>query len=50
MCHPGHPDEELLAGSTYAQERERELAILCDPKLPALLAREAVERIDFRLL
>lgn len=50
MCHPGHPDEELRAGSTYAQERERELAILCDPELPALLAREAVERIDFRLL
>jgi predicted glycoside hydrolase/deacetylase ChbG (UPF0249 family) len=48
MCHPGHPDEELLAGSTYARERERELAILCDPELPVLLARESVERIDFR--
>ena len=50
MCHPGHPDAELLAGSTYAHQRERELALLCDPELPVLLAREAVERIDFRNL
>jgi predicted glycoside hydrolase/deacetylase ChbG (UPF0249 family) len=50
MCHPGYPDDELLAGSTYAHERERELALLCDPELPVLLAREAVERIDFRNL
>lgn len=50
MCHPGHPDDALLAASTYAQERERELELLCDPELPLLLAREAVERIDFRTL
>jgi predicted glycoside hydrolase/deacetylase ChbG (UPF0249 family) len=48
MCHPGHADEELLAGSTYARERERELALLCDPEIPLLLAREKVERVDFR--
>ncbi len=48
MCHPGHADEELLAGSTYARERERELAILCDPELPRLLESEGVERVDFR--
>ncbi len=48
MCHPGRADEELLAGSTYARERERELAILCDPELPLLLEREEVERVDFR--
>lgn len=48
MCHPGRADEELLAGSTYARERERELALLCDPEIPLLLARDAVERIDFR--
>jgi predicted glycoside hydrolase/deacetylase ChbG (UPF0249 family) len=50
MCHPGHTDGELLAESTYAQERERELELLCDPELPVLLAREAVERVDFRAL
>jgi predicted glycoside hydrolase/deacetylase ChbG (UPF0249 family) len=48
MCHPGHSDEDLLAGSTYARERERELALLCDPEIPLLLAREEVERVDFR--
>ena len=48
MCHPGRADEELLAGSTYARERERELALLCDPEIPLLLARDAVRRIDFR--
>jgi len=48
MCHPGRADEGLLAASTYARERERELALLCDPEIPLLLAREAVERIDFR--
>ena len=48
MCHPGHADQELLAGSTYARERERELALLCDPEIPLLLAREKVERVDFR--
>jgi predicted glycoside hydrolase/deacetylase ChbG (UPF0249 family) len=48
MCHPGRADEELLAGSTYARERERELALLCDPEIPLLLEREQVERVDFR--
>jgi len=48
MCHPGRADQELLAGSTYARERERELALLCDPEIPLLLARGAVLRIDFR--
>jgi predicted glycoside hydrolase/deacetylase ChbG (UPF0249 family) len=48
MCHPGRADKELLAGSTYARERERELALLCDPEIPVLLARDAVRRINFR--
>jgi predicted glycoside hydrolase/deacetylase ChbG (UPF0249 family) len=48
MCHPGHADEELFVESTYARERERELALLCDPEIPLLLAREEVERVDFR--
>jgi predicted glycoside hydrolase/deacetylase ChbG (UPF0249 family) len=48
MCHPGLTDAELLAGSTYAREREQELAFLCDPEVAQLLAREDVERIDFR--
>ena len=31
MCHPGHPDRELLAGSSYAAERAREVEIALRP-------------------
>jgi predicted glycoside hydrolase/deacetylase ChbG (UPF0249 family) len=50
MCHPGHPDEALLAGSSYAHEREQEIAALCDPTLRERLAAEQVELITFREL
>lgn len=48
MCHPGRADAELIAGSTYARQRERELEFLCNPDIVQLLARAGVERIDFR--
>jgi predicted glycoside hydrolase/deacetylase ChbG (UPF0249 family) len=38
MCHPGRLDEELRSSSTYAMERERELATLCHPAALALAA------------
>ena len=38
MCHPGRLDDELRAGSSYAVERERELAVLCDPAARVLVA------------
>ncbi len=47
MCHPARVDERLVAGSTYARERERELALLCDPKVKLLLAEERVQLIGF---
>ncbi len=47
MCHPGYADRALLAGSSYAKEREREVEILCDPGLPALLQKHAIELIGF---
>jgi hypothetical protein len=47
MCHPAHVDERLLSGSSYAKERERELALLCDPDVRMLLAQEDVELIAF---
>jgi predicted glycoside hydrolase/deacetylase ChbG (UPF0249 family) len=50
MCHPGRPDERLLTGSTYARERERELAILCDPEVTALVAQREIRLIPFREL
>jgi hypothetical protein len=47
MCHPAHVDERLVSGSSYAKERERELALLCDPDVRILLAQEDVELIAF---
>jgi predicted glycoside hydrolase/deacetylase ChbG (UPF0249 family) len=44
MCHPGEPDEELLATSSYARERATELATLTDPR-----ARAALERAGLTL-
>lgn len=32
MCHPGRIYDELRAGSSYVDERERELEILTDPR------------------
>lgn len=50
MCHPGHPDEALLSGSSYAREREQEIAALCDPAVREGLAADAIELISFREL
>jgi predicted glycoside hydrolase/deacetylase ChbG (UPF0249 family) len=47
MCHPGFPDEALLSGSSYARERAREVAVLCEPGLPELLRRLGVELVGF---
>jgi len=48
MCHPGRADERLLAGSSYAREREREIALLCDPELTTLLAEQGLQLVSFR--
>ena len=50
MCHPGYADERLLSSSSYARERERERALLCDPEVKSLVAREGVRLISFREL
>lgn len=47
MCHPGYADEELLAGSSYAREREGEVEILCDPKIRALCVDSGVSLVSF---
>lgn len=47
MCHPAHEDAELLASSSYAAVRVRELAALCDPSVRAALEREGVRLISF---
>ncbi len=50
MCHPGYADQALSAGSSYAKEREREVEILCDPSVRALLKKNGVELIGFHEL
>jgi chitin disaccharide deacetylase len=47
MCHPGHLDERLVSGSSYAAERERELAILCDPEVRTVIADERIRLASY---
>jgi len=47
MCHPGRSDAELRAASTYADEREREIGVLCDPAIRALLETRQIRLIGF---
>lgn len=47
MCHPGHPDAALSAGSSYAAEREREITALCDPRVRRFLAERGIELVTF---
>jgi predicted glycoside hydrolase/deacetylase ChbG (UPF0249 family) len=48
MCHPGYPDEALLSGSSYAKEREKEIAALCDPSVREVVNSIGVELVTFR--
>jgi len=41
-CHPGEPDPELAATSTYASLRAAELATLTDPRVKAAIARNGI--------
>ena len=50
MCHPGEADPELLAGSGYARERERELATLTDVRVRDALERGGVTLTTFAAL
>jgi len=45
MCHPGYSDPELRRDSGYADTRDRELRVLCDPA-----AREAVRAAGIELI
>ena len=50
MCHPGHSDADLSAGSSYAAQREGEIAALCDPRVRMSLAERGVELVTFDTL
>jgi predicted glycoside hydrolase/deacetylase ChbG (UPF0249 family) len=47
MCHPGRADDALRAGSTYVDEREWEIDVLCDAKIRSLLKSRKIELIGF---
>jgi predicted glycoside hydrolase/deacetylase ChbG (UPF0249 family) len=47
MCHPGRPDAELRAASTYVDERAREIDVLCDPALRGLAERRGIRLVGF---
>jgi hypothetical protein len=47
MCHPGEPDPELIATSTYARERPIELATLTDPRVRAALESHGIGLATF---
>src|SRR5512135_1612901 len=50
MTHPCLVDDELRAGSTYAVQREKELAVLSDPKVKARIQELGIELITFASL
>jgi len=50
MCHPGYADPILLAGSTYAHQRESELATLTDPEVRQAIKSRGIELISFAQL
>lgn len=47
MCHPGMPDPELAALSSYAVERERELEVLTDPEVARRVGELGIRLIHF---
>ncbi len=47
MCHPGRPDPELRQGSTYVDEREWEIDVLCDPAVRALVRARQIDLVGF---
>jgi predicted glycoside hydrolase/deacetylase ChbG (UPF0249 family) len=48
MCHPGYVDHELMTGSVYHLQREKELAILTDQSLLAFIKERRIELINAR--
>jgi predicted glycoside hydrolase/deacetylase ChbG (UPF0249 family) len=49
-CHPGEPDAELAATSTYASLRADELATLTDPRAMAAVTRNGITLSDYTAL
>lgn len=47
MCHPGEVDKDLLEGSSYNHQRERELGIVTDTQVLSVVQLHEVELISF---
>lgn len=47
MCHPGCVDEVLRSGSSYTDDRERELQILCSQEVFEAFAERRLRRTTF---
>jgi predicted glycoside hydrolase/deacetylase ChbG (UPF0249 family) len=50
MCHPALPDVALRAQSGYAEERERELAVLTDPRVHKAIHASGIHLVPFSVL
>jgi hypothetical protein len=50
MTHPGLADEKLVAKSTYGKERERELELLCHPRVKERIDELGIELVNFGVL
>jgi predicted glycoside hydrolase/deacetylase ChbG (UPF0249 family) len=50
MCHPGYADDELRRESGYADDRDREIAVLTDPAVAAAIAGLGIELVHFGAL
>jgi hypothetical protein len=50
MVHPGYSDPELIAGTIYAVQRDRELAILTSREIVSAVREKNLQLITFREL
>ena len=50
MCHPAVVDDALREGSRYAEEREAEREILCDPAIRQLVRSRRIRLVGFEAL
>ena len=48
MCHPGYSDDDLRRASGYADDREREIAVLTHPDAAAALREHGIEADSLR--
>ena len=47
MCHPGYADSALAAASTYVEDRQRELELLCSDTLASRLEALGIHLIGY---